>query len=112
MGANTKVLRSPATRLLTAVTVVWFGLVSAPPAQAGSAVLVGAGDIADCGSSGDAPPPPWSDPSGALSSGPAVRATTRSPPSQQPGPQRQHLRRAEAEPEPGQLRLAVRPSEG
>src|ERR1041385_7945425 len=54
MRAHTPGLRSRAIRLLTAVTVVWFGLVSVPSAQAGSAVLAGAGDIADCGSPGDA----------------------------------------------------------
>jgi len=54
MDAKARFLRSRATRLLTAVAVVWFGLVSVPPAQAGSAVLAGAGDIADCGSPGDA----------------------------------------------------------
>src|SRR2546423_2510338 len=54
MGANARFLRSRATRLLTVMTVVWFGLVGVPSAQAGSAVLVGAGDIADCGSAGDA----------------------------------------------------------
>jgi len=54
MGASSRLLRSRATRLLTALAVVWFGLVGTPPAQAGSAVLVGAGDIADCSSSGDA----------------------------------------------------------
>jgi acid phosphatase type 7 len=54
MGANPRILRSRATHLLTALAAVWFGLVGVPSAQAGSAVLVGAGDIADCGSSGDA----------------------------------------------------------
>ena len=54
MGAPPQLLRSRATRLLTAVAVAWFGLVGVPSAQAGSAVLVGAGDIADCSSSGDA----------------------------------------------------------
>jgi acid phosphatase type 7 len=54
MGAPPQLLRSRATRLLTAVAVVWCGLVSVPSAQAGGAVLVGAGDIADCTSSGDA----------------------------------------------------------
>ena len=54
MGAKSRVHRSRATHLLTAVAVVWFGLVTVPSAQAGSAVLVGAGDIADCGSPGDA----------------------------------------------------------
>ena len=36
------------------MAVAWFGWVAVPSAQAGSAVLVGAGDIADCGSAGDA----------------------------------------------------------
>jgi acid phosphatase type 7 len=33
---------------------MWWGVAGLPRAQAGDAVLVGAGDIADCGSSGDA----------------------------------------------------------
>jgi len=53
MGAH-PILRSPATCLFTALAVVWLGLVSVPSAQAGSAVLVGAGDISECTSSGDA----------------------------------------------------------
>jgi calcineurin-like phosphoesterase family protein len=36
------------------MAVAWFGWVGAPPAQAGTAVLVGAGDISECSSSGDA----------------------------------------------------------
>jgi hypothetical protein len=36
------------------MAVVWFGWVGVPSAQAGTAVLVGAGDIAECNSSGDA----------------------------------------------------------
>jgi len=34
--------------------MMWWGFAGLPKAQAGDAVLVGAGDIADCGSSGDA----------------------------------------------------------
>lgn len=47
-------VRSRAARLGTALAVVWFGCLGVPSAQAGDAVLVGAGDIADCSSSGDA----------------------------------------------------------
>jgi hypothetical protein len=32
---------------------MWFGWVAVPPAQAGGAVLVGAGDISECNSAGD-----------------------------------------------------------
>jgi hypothetical protein len=39
--------------LSAALALVWFGLVAVPPAQAADAVLVGAGDIADCSESGD-----------------------------------------------------------
>lgn len=39
--------------LLTALVVVWRGFVAIPPAQAGDAVLVGAGDISECASAGD-----------------------------------------------------------
>ena len=46
--------RSRVARLVTAVTVLWPAIVSLPPAQAASAVLVGAGDIAQCDSSADA----------------------------------------------------------
>jgi len=46
--------RCPTARLVTTLAVVWWGLVGIPPAQAGTAVLVGAGDIAECNSSGDA----------------------------------------------------------
>jgi acid phosphatase type 7 len=42
-----------ATRLVTSAAVVWFGWVAVPPAEAAEAVLVGAGDIAGCSSSGD-----------------------------------------------------------
>jgi len=42
-----------AVRLLALLAVVWVGLVKIAPAQASDAVLVGAGDIADCLSSGD-----------------------------------------------------------
>jgi hypothetical protein len=41
-------------RLATALAVVWWGFAAVPPAQAAGAILVGAGDIAECSSSGDA----------------------------------------------------------
>jgi hypothetical protein len=47
-------VRGRAVRLVTIVTVVWFGMVAIPPAQAADAVLVGAGDISDCTNGGDA----------------------------------------------------------
>jgi hypothetical protein len=46
-------LRGRTTRLLTTVALLWVGLVAIPPAQAADAVLVGAGDIADCAVSAD-----------------------------------------------------------
>jgi alkaline phosphatase len=39
--------------LVTALTVLWWGFVGLPPAHADGAVLVGAGDISECHSSGD-----------------------------------------------------------
>jgi hypothetical protein len=45
--------RSRAARLGTTLAVLWFGWVGVPPANAGGAVLVGAGDISECHSSGD-----------------------------------------------------------
>lgn len=49
-----RIPRSRAPRLVTAMAVLWFGWVGTPAARADSAVLVGAGDIASCRSSGDA----------------------------------------------------------
>ena len=40
-------------RLVTTLAVLWFGWVDVPRAQAAGAVLVGAGDISECHSSGD-----------------------------------------------------------
>jgi hypothetical protein len=54
MGGILGVSRGPAVRFATALTVVWWGFVGVPEAQAGDAVLVGAGDIAECTSAGDA----------------------------------------------------------
>jgi len=54
MGQIQRFARGRAGRLATALTVLWFGCVGVPSAQAGDAVLVGAGDIADCSSAGDA----------------------------------------------------------
>ena len=54
MGEIQRLSRSRAARLLATLAVLWFGWVGIPSAQAADAVLVGAGDIADCGSSGDA----------------------------------------------------------
>ena len=42
-----------AIRLVAAAALVWFEWVAVPPAEAAGAVLVGAGDIAACNSSGD-----------------------------------------------------------
>ena len=49
-----RIPRSRAPRLVTAMAVLWFGWAGTPSARAGDAVLVGAGDIASCRSSGDA----------------------------------------------------------
>jgi hypothetical protein len=55
MGEMPGFVRCRAARLLTALAVLWFGWVGVPPAaSAGDAVLVGAGDISSCRSSGDA----------------------------------------------------------
>jgi hypothetical protein len=54
MGGILGISRSRALRLVTALTIFWWGVVGLPEAQAADAVLVGAGDIADCSSSGDA----------------------------------------------------------
>ena len=48
MGGILHISRCRAARLFTALAVVWFGWIGVPSAQAGSAVLVGAGDIASC----------------------------------------------------------------
>ena len=53
MGGILGVSRGRAARLATALSVLWFGWLAAPSAEAAGAVLVGAGDIAKCGSSGD-----------------------------------------------------------
>jgi hypothetical protein len=42
-----------ASRRVSAAALTWFGWVAVPPAEAAAAVLVGAGDIAACGASGD-----------------------------------------------------------
>src|SRR6266550_2631137 len=47
-------VRSRTARLVTTVALLWVGLVAIPSAQAADAVLVGAGDIADCSVSADA----------------------------------------------------------
>ncbi len=52
-GGIVRVYQRRATRLVTAMAVAWFGWVAVPSAEAGGVVLVGAGDIADCSSSGD-----------------------------------------------------------
>jgi hypothetical protein len=49
----TRLSRSRAVRLYTALALVFVGVLAAPPAQAADAVLVGAGDIADCTNAGD-----------------------------------------------------------
>ena len=54
MGRILGVSRSRPARLVTALTVLWWGVVGLPEAQAAEAVLVGAGDISECTSSGDA----------------------------------------------------------
>ncbi len=54
MGGMPGFVHSRAARLLTALAVVWSGWVGMPPAWAGDAVLVGAGDISSCRTSGDA----------------------------------------------------------
>jgi acid phosphatase type 7 len=53
MGGILGVSRSRAIRLVTAFTVVWWGFVGVTPGQAAEAVLVGAGDIANCNSAAD-----------------------------------------------------------
>lgn len=53
MGGILRFSRCRAARLVT-VAVVWFGWVGIPPAHADGAVLVGAGDIAECTPGGDA----------------------------------------------------------
>ncbi len=53
MGGMLGFTRCRAARLVTASAVVWFGWVAVPPARAGGTVLVGAGDISECTSSGD-----------------------------------------------------------
>ena len=53
MRGTSRILRSRTPRLITALAVVWVGLVAVPPARADEAVLVGAGDIAECNSTGD-----------------------------------------------------------
>jgi hypothetical protein len=53
MGGVSGFSRCRVARLLTTLAVVWSGWVSVPSAQAGGAVLVGAGDISACRSSGD-----------------------------------------------------------
>jgi alkaline phosphatase len=53
MGRIRGVSHGRAVRLLTALTVLWWGFVGLPPAQADGAVLVGAGDISECDSWGD-----------------------------------------------------------
>jgi hypothetical protein len=53
MGQILGVSRCRASRLVTALAVMWFGWSAAPSAEAAEAVLVGAGDIAQCNSSGD-----------------------------------------------------------
>jgi hypothetical protein len=45
--------RRAAPRLAVALAVIWAGLVAVPPAEATVAVLIAAGDIADCSSVGD-----------------------------------------------------------
>lgn len=54
MGGFPGVSRCRGARLVTALAVMWFGWLAAPSAEAAGAVLVGAGDIAQCDSSGDA----------------------------------------------------------
>jgi len=54
MGGIPRISRSRPLGLVTTLTVLWWGVVALPEAQAADAVLVGAGDIADCSSSGDA----------------------------------------------------------
>lgn len=44
---------SRATRLVTTLSVLWFGWVAIPAARADGAVMVGAGDISECHSAGD-----------------------------------------------------------
>jgi hypothetical protein len=46
--------RSRPVRLATAAAMAWWGLIGIPSARAADAVLVGAGDIAECTSSADA----------------------------------------------------------
>jgi len=48
-----KMVRGRAARLVTVMAVVWSGGVGVPSAQAADAVLVAAGDIADCKATGD-----------------------------------------------------------
>jgi hypothetical protein len=54
MGEIFRFSRRRAPRFVTALAVFWWGFVALPEAQAANAVLVGAGDIAECNSSGDA----------------------------------------------------------
>jgi acid phosphatase type 7 len=53
MGGVPGFSRCRAARLVTTLAVLWSGWVGVPPATAGGAVLVGAGDISECHSSGD-----------------------------------------------------------
>ena len=53
MGGIQGVSRWRVARLATALSFVWFGWVAVPSAEAGGAVLVGAGDISECNSAGD-----------------------------------------------------------
>jgi acid phosphatase type 7 len=48
MGGKPRLSCSRSLRLVTAVTVLWWGFVGLRPARAAEAVLVGAGDIAEC----------------------------------------------------------------
>ena len=53
MGGMLGVSHSRAIRLITAIAVLWWGFVGVSPAHAADAVLVGAGDIAECKSAAD-----------------------------------------------------------
>lgn len=53
MGGSLGFSRSRAARLVTTLVVVWSGWVAIPRAEAAGTVLVGAGDISECNSSGD-----------------------------------------------------------
>jgi acid phosphatase type 7 len=48
-----RAFHSRAARVITATTVLWWGFVGVPSAEASEAVLVGAGDIAECKSWND-----------------------------------------------------------